>query len=64
MMLLILQISPALCYFITLRFTYNPQHSSRTSLVFVVPLVWKEQTLHPNKTTGKIIVLYILIFTF
>jgi hypothetical protein len=56
----ILQFSPFSCHLISLRPKYPPQHSvlkhPRSSLNF------RDQVLHPYRTTGKIIVLHILIF--
>jgi hypothetical protein len=58
MKLLMLQCSRVANYFISLTSKYSPQHP-----VLKHPQS-KLQVSNPYKTTGKIIVLYIIIFTF
>ena len=45
------------CYLVFLRPKYSPQHP-----ILNTPLNVSDQVSHPYKTTGKIIVLYILTF--
>jgi hypothetical protein len=59
MKLLIVQLSPTSCNFIPLWTKYSFQHPQSTFFLNV-----RDQVSHPYKTTGKIIVPYILIFTF
>jgi hypothetical protein len=59
MKLLIMQFSPLSRHFIPLRSKYSPQHPVLCSSLNV-----RDQISHPYRTTGKIIVFYILIFTF
>jgi hypothetical protein len=64
MKLIIMQFSPASYYFISL---FSPNFSSPPSQnpsASVLPLMSKDQVSQPYKTTDKIMVLYILIFTF
>jgi hypothetical protein len=52
-----MQFSPASCLFIILRFNYSPEH----------PVLFPQrerQVCIPIQSTGKIILLHILIFTF
>jgi hypothetical protein len=61
--ILIMQFSPMSSHFISLRSKYSPQHpvlNHPQSVFFNV----RDQVSHPYRTTGKIIVLYILIFMF
>jgi hypothetical protein len=60
MKLFIMLFFPTSCHFISLRSKYSPQ----TPSVSVFPLMSRDQISHPHRTTGKIIVLYILIFIF
>jgi hypothetical protein len=57
MKLLIMQCSSIACHFIPLRSKYFPQHPV-LKYTHVRDQIW-----HPNKTTGKIIVLCISMFT-
>jgi hypothetical protein len=50
----IMHSSQATPYFLLLRSTYSPQHPLLINV--------RGQISHPDKTTGKIIVLYVLIF--
>jgi hypothetical protein len=56
---LTVQFSPTSCHFISLRSKYSPEHHQSTFLARR-----RHQVSHPYRTTGKIIVLYFLIFTF
>jgi hypothetical protein len=58
MKLIIMHSSPTSVYFIPLGSKYSPQHLALKYLNV------GEQASHPYKTTGKIIVLYILMFMF
>jgi hypothetical protein len=62
MKLIIMQFSPTY-HFIPLRSKYSPQHPVLT-LSLCSSLNIRDQVSHPYRTTGKIIVLYILIFKF
>jgi hypothetical protein len=64
MQLLIMQLSPTTCHFIPLRPKYSPKHPVFKYPQSMFSLKVRDQVSHPYKTTGKIIVLYILIFTF
>jgi hypothetical protein len=62
-MKLIMQVSPISRHFISLRSKYSPQHPFLTlSLCFSLNV--RDRVPQPYRTTGKIIVLHILIFTF
>jgi hypothetical protein len=50
------------CYLAPLRPKYLPQHTSLKILNLHFSINATEQVSHPYKTTGKIMVLYILIF--
>jgi hypothetical protein len=50
-------------HFIPLRSKYSSKHPVVIALVSDLPIT-RDQVSHPYKTTGKIIVLYILIFSF
>jgi hypothetical protein len=64
-MKLIMQFPPISCHMIPLRSKYSLQHPVLKLSVYVPPLMLKTKFLsHPYRTTGKIIVLYILIFMF
>jgi hypothetical protein len=58
-----MKFSPPLCYLVPLRPKYCPQHRI---LKHPQPMSLNvsDQVSHPYKTTGKIIVLYVLIFRF
>jgi hypothetical protein len=60
MKLLVMQFPPVSRNFIPLRSKYSPQHT----LSLCSSLNVRDQASRPYRTTGKIIVLYILIFTF
>ncbi|PNF25245.1 hypothetical protein B7P43_G13294, partial [Cryptotermes secundus] len=66
MKLLIMQFSPTSCHFISLRSKYSPKKNTLFSntLRLRSSLNVRDQVSHPYRTTGKIIVLYILIFMF
>jgi hypothetical protein len=60
-----MQSSPASHHFIPLRSKYSPEHPvlSNTLNLYSSPSV-RDQVSHPHKTTGKIMVLYILVCMF
>jgi len=62
--LLITQFSPLPCYLVRLRLKYSPQHPILKPLSLRSSLNVSDQVSHPYKTTGKIIILSILIFIF
>jgi hypothetical protein len=63
MKLLIMQSSPASCHLLPLRSKYSPQRLfSNTHNLFFHSV--RDRVSHPYKTTGKIMVLYILILEF
>jgi hypothetical protein len=64
MALLIMQFSPASRHFIPLRSKYFPKHMLSNTLHVCSYLDVRDPVSHPYKTTGRITVLYILIFTF
>jgi len=57
---LIMQTSPSSCYFLPLRSKYSPRHPVLKHL----KSVFLFQGDRPSVTTGKITVMYILIFGF
>jgi hypothetical protein len=60
--LLVTQFSPVSCHFIHFRSKYSPQHPVLEHPQSMSPLnVW-DRVSHPYRLTGKIIVLYSLIF--
>jgi hypothetical protein len=61
MKLLIMQFPPMSCHFTSLRFKYFPQHSVKKRDIFSL-IKGRVQVVHPYRTTGKIIVLYILSY--
>jgi hypothetical protein len=61
MKLLIMQFSPTSCHLMSLRSKYSPQHPVST-LSPCSSLNVRDQASRPYRTTGRIIVLYILIF--
>jgi hypothetical protein len=63
MKLHIMQFSPTSYYFIPLRSRYS-QYCVLNTFNLFFPLNARDQVSHSYKTAGKIIVLYILIFTF
>jgi hypothetical protein len=64
MELLIMQFSSNTCHFISSEIQiFSYAVCSQTPSICVLPLMW-DQVWHPYKTTGKILVLYVLIFTF
>lgn len=65
--LLIIQISPASCYFVPLRSKCHVLSSApcfRISSVCVLPLSVKNQVSYPYKITSNITILHILILKF
>jgi hypothetical protein len=60
MKLLIVKFLPFSCYFIPLRSKYAPQNPESLSLCFSLNV--RDQDSHPYKTSGRIIVFYILTF--
>jgi hypothetical protein len=64
MQLLIMQFSPTSSHFIPLRPNNLLSTLFSNTLNLCSSLNMRDQIAHPYKTTGKIIVLYILIFTF
>jgi hypothetical protein len=62
--LLVMQFSPPTHHFIPLRSKYPPQHPVPKHPQSMFSLNVRDRVSHPHRTTGKIIVLYILIFTF
>jgi hypothetical protein len=54
-----MQFSPVSCSLLPLSITYFPQHHSGTPPVCAPPLNVTDQVSNPNKTTGRIIVMYI-----
>jgi hypothetical protein len=64
MKFLVMQLPPISCHFNSLRSKYSPQHPVLQHLSLCSSLNVRDQVLHPYRTTGKIIVLYILIFMF
>jgi hypothetical protein len=63
MALFIMQFSPASHHFIPLRCKYLPKHPVFKHPQSVFFLNVRDQFPHPHKTTGKIIVFYVLNFT-
>jgi hypothetical protein len=64
MKLLVMQLSPPSRHSIPLWSKYSPQHPVSNTLSFCSSLNVRGHVSHPYRTTGKIIVLYILTFTF
>jgi hypothetical protein len=62
--LLAMQISPMSSHFIPLRSKYSPQHPVLKHPSLCSYLSDRDQVSHPHRTTGKIIMLHILIFNF
>jgi phosphate starvation-inducible membrane PsiE len=62
--LLIMQLSPAFCHLILLRYDILFSILFSNTLNLCSSLYLRDQVSHPYKTTGKMTVLYILIFTF
>ena len=63
--LLVMYSSPLPCYHVSPRPKYPPQHPIlENSRSVYSSLSVSDQVSHPYQTTGKIIVLYIVIFTF
>jgi hypothetical protein len=62
--LLIMQYFQPSCHLIPLRSKYSPSNLFSNTLSLCSSLNVREQVSHPYKTTGKIIILYILIHTF
>jgi hypothetical protein len=60
--LLIMKFSPHTCYLVPLRLKYSPEHPILKHPQPSSSLKVSDQVSHPYKTTGKIVVLYILIF--
>jgi hypothetical protein len=60
---IIMQFSPR-SIFLPFRSKYLPQHSVLRTLSLCSSLRVRDQVSHPYNTTGKITVLYILIFRF
>jgi hypothetical protein len=51
-------------FFIPLRSKYSPKHPVFKALNMCASLNVRDKVSHPYITTGKIFVLYVLIFTF
>jgi hypothetical protein len=64
MKLLTVQLSPFYCYFIPLWSKYSPRTLFSNILIICSSLNVRDQVSHPYKTTGRVMVLYILTFTF
>jgi hypothetical protein len=64
MKLLIMQFCPATHHFISLQSKYSRQRPVLNILSLCSSLNVRDLISHPSKTTEKLIVLYILIFTF
>jgi hypothetical protein len=64
MKLLIVQFSPFSCYFIPLRSKFSLITLFLNTLSLCSSLNVGNQVLHPYKTTCRIMVLYVLTFTF
>ena len=62
--LLIMQFAPLLCYLIPLRPKYSPQHTIRKHPQPMSLSQCEWPSFAPTQKTGKIIILYILIFVF
>jgi hypothetical protein len=63
--LLSVQLSPFSCYVMRLRSKYSSQNAvSQTHSAHAVPLMLRDQVSHPYKTTGRIMIFYVLTFTF
>jgi hypothetical protein len=60
----IMQFSPTSGHFISLRSKYSPQSLFSNTLSLCSSLNVRDQVSRPYRTTGKIIVLYILILVF
>jgi hypothetical protein len=63
MKFIIMQFSPR-SVFLPFRSKYHPQHSVLKTPGLCSSLKLRDQVSHPYSTIGKIIVLYILIFSF
>jgi hypothetical protein len=61
MKFLIMQFSPTSCHFVSLWSKYSPPHPVST-VSLCSSLNVRDQVSHPYRTTGNIIVLYILTF--
>ena len=59
-----MQSTPFPRYLVPPRSKYSPHHLFSNTLSFLSSRNVSDQASHPYKTTGKIIVLYILIFKF
>jgi hypothetical protein len=64
MKLFVTQFSPFSCHLISLRSKNPPQHCFQTPPSLCSSLNVRDQVSYPYRTTGKIIVLHILIFKF
>jgi hypothetical protein len=64
MKFLLMQCSPLSCCLVPLRHKYPSQHPILEHPQSLFSLSVKDQVSHPYKTTGKIILLYTLIFVF
>ena len=62
--LFIMQFSPLPCYLVPLGPKCSPQHSVLKQPILRSSLNVSDKVSHPYRTTGKFIVLYILIFKF
>ena len=60
---LIMKCSPLPCYIVPLKPKYPPRHSVLKDSQLTLIRQCEHQVSHPYKTTGKTIILYILIFT-
>jgi hypothetical protein len=58
-----MQFSPPFCHFIPLGSKYSPKTLFSGTLSLCSSLSVRDQILHPYETTGKMIVLFILVFT-
>jgi hypothetical protein len=61
---LVMQFSPFTRHLTPLRSKYTPQHHVLNTLSLCSSLNVRDQVSHSYRTTGKIIVMYILIFKF
>jgi hypothetical protein len=64
MKFLIVKLSPFSCYLIRLWSKYSPRTLFSNTLSLFPSLNVRDQVSHSYKTTGRIMVLYILTFTF
>jgi len=63
MKLLLIQFSPVSCPFLPFGSKYSSQQPVlKQNSIYILPLNVRDHVSHPNKTTGKIMVLYIRIY--